>query len=210
MEKKTQNMIKDVKGKEILPANHTVTPYWNVRALADWRYESDRWIAVSALCRSLQVLCCLNKRREKQKKLQPDMTFHAAIVPDISLPSYLKRIAWYLECPKACFALALEYIHRLAKVKPEVEVNMNSAHQLVVSCIMVSAKFIGDKIFKNTYYASVSGLPLTTLHAFEIKLLFFLKFDLHVLPECFDARYQVMLAENQGPNKVIIRPYSTS
>jgi len=85
-------------------------------------------------------------------------------------------------------------------------VNEHSVHQLVVTSIMVSAKFIDDKIFKNAYYSTVSGLPVSTLHAFEIKLMFFLKFDLCVLPECFNARYKAMVAENNGPNKVFIRP----
>jgi len=206
MEKKTQNTIKNANGGETLLPNPRVTTEWKFGAKPHWRYDPDRWIIVSALCHSLQVLCSVNTRRVKPLNLQRDITFHAATVPEISLTSYLKRIAWFLDCPKACFILALEYIHRLMKVKPEVELNNNSVHQLVVTCIMVSAKFISNKVFKNTYYARVSGLPVTTLHAFEIKLLFFMTFDLSVSPDCFNFRYKAMVAENIGPNKVIIRP----
>jgi len=171
-----------------------------------WRYDSRRWIIVSALCRALQDICAMNKRKKKPEGGQPDMTFHSETIPDISLPDYLKRIAWFLQCSKECFVLALEYIHRLMKVRPEIELNDNSVHQLIISCIVVSAKFIDDKTYKNTFYAMVGGLPVITLSAFEIKLLFFLKFDLFILPEQLNARYETMLVENQGSSKVNIRP----
>ena len=115
-------------------------------------------------------------------------------------------VAWYLQCSKECFVLALEYIHRLMKLRPDVELNNNSVHQLVISFIVISAKFIDDKTYKNTFYARVGGLPVITLSAFEIKLLFYLKFDLFISPEQLNARYATMLVENQGPNMVKISP----
>jgi len=75
-----------------------------------------------------------------------------------------------------------------------------------MTCIIVATKFIDDKLFKNTFYARVAGIPVAQLSAFEVQLLFFLKFDLRVLPEQFNTRYTVMLADNQGPGMVRIRP----
>jgi len=48
-------------------------------------------------------------------------------------------------------------------------------------------------------------IPVTNLSALEVQLVFLLKFDLHVLPENYNARYQSMLAENEGLHKVVIR-----
>jgi len=170
-----------------------------------WRYDPDRWITVSALCHSLQVICRNNEQRVKPKNFQPIMIFYSPTVPEISLPAYLKRIAWFLGCPTACFVLALEYVYRLAHCCPEVEVNDKSVHQIIITCIMVATKLIYDRRFKNTFYARVAGIPVTNLSALEVQLVFLLKFDLHVLPENYNARYQSMLAENEGLHKVVIR-----
>merc|ERR1719285_55275 len=171
-----------------------------------WRYDPVRWNTISALCNSLQVICRKNKQKVKPNDFQPNMIFHSPSIPDISLPAYLKRIAWFLGCPPACFVLALEYVHRLTQCCPEVEVNDYSVHQIGITCIMVATKFIHDKLLKNTFYARVAGLPVTSLSAFEVQLVFLLKFDLRFLPEQYNARYHSMLAENQGSGRVIIRP----
>jgi len=172
----------------------------------DWRQDTDRWVTVSALCHALEVICFTNERRVKSNHFQPNMVFHRPNVPNISLPAYLQRIAWYLRCSSACFVLALEYIHRLGHYCPEIEVNHKSVHGIVMTCIMVAMKFLDDKQFKNTFYARVAGLPVLNLAAFEVRLVFFLKFDLAVLPKQYNARYAAMVADNQGPGMVSIRP----
>jgi len=171
-----------------------------------WRYEPKRWITVSALCHELEVLCLRNKRQVRSTNSEPYMIFHSQSIPDISLRAYLKRIAWFLGCSTACFVLALEYIYRLARHCPEVKLNDYSVHQIVITCIMVATKFIDDKKFKNTFYARVAGVSVTNLSALEVRLIFFLNFDVRVLPEQYKARYEAMLRDNQGPNMVIIRP----
>jgi len=171
-----------------------------------WRYEPNRWITVSALCHELQILCRTNKYKIRSPNFMPCTIFQTNSVPDISLPDYLKRIAWFLGCPTACFVLALEYIYRLSHLCPEVELNEYSVHQIVVTCIMVATKFIDDKLIKNTFYARIAGVPVTNLSALEVRLVFFLKFDLRVLPEQYAERYETMLRDNQGPSMVIIQP----
>jgi len=171
-----------------------------------WRYESNRWITVSALCHELQVICRRNKGQIRSSNFKPCTMFQTNSVPDISLPAYLKRIAWFLGCPTACFVIALEYVYRLSHLCPEVELNKYSVHQIVITCIVVATKFIDDKLFKNTFYARIAGVSVKNISAFEIRLVFFLKFDLLVLPEQYVARYESMLRDNQGPDMVIIQP----
>jgi len=171
-----------------------------------WRYESNRWITVSALCHELQVICHRNKRQIRSSNFEPCTIFQTNTVPEISLPDYLKRIAWFLGCPTACFVIALEYVYRLSHVCPELELNEYSVHQIVMTCIVVATKFLDDKLFKNTFYARIAGVSVTNLSACEIRLVFFLKFDLLVLPEQYVARYESMLRDNQGPDMVIIQP----
>jgi len=71
---------------------------------------------------------------------------------------------------------------------------------------MVATKFFDDKLFKNTFYARIAGIPVTNISAYEVQVLFSLNFDLCVLPEQYEYRYTTMVAENQGPTMVHIRP----
>jgi len=151
-------------------------------------------------------LCRRNKSQIRSSNVKPCTIFQTNSVPDISLPSYLERIAWFLGCPTACFVIALEYVYRLSHLCPEVELNKYSVHQIVITCIVVATKFIDDKLFKNTFYARIAGVSVKNISAFEIRLVFFLKFDLLVLPEQYVARYESMLRDNQGPDMVIIQP----
>lgn len=172
-----------------------------------WRYNADRWETVSALCHSLEHMCLKTKHRRKGCLKPVERTvFYSTKVPDISIAAYLKRIAWFSECSKACFVLALEYIHRLVKYKPHMEVSYNVVHQLILTCIMVATKFFDDRFFKNSFYARVGGVQRVTLSGFEVQLLFFLNFDFHLLPEQYDARHKAMLTDNQGSSKVTIGP----
>jgi len=172
----------------------------------EWRYDPERWILVSALCHALESMCYFEGKKPEEER-GPLTKFHAETVPQIPLSAYLKRIAWFSECSKACFVLTLEYIYRLKKYKPEVEINSKAVHQLAITCIMVSAKFFDDKFFNNSFYARVGGLPAAVISGLELQLLFFLNFDLHVLPEDFNSRYKLMVQDNNDSHyKVDIGP----
>ena len=149
-------------------------------------------------------MCHVSKETVDTTKQQRNNIFHAAIVPDISLAEYLKRIAWFHNCSKECFVLALEYIHRVKKSAPEVEVNYHTAHHLILTCIKVASKYYDDVVFKNLFYAKVVGLPMSTISVFEIRLLFLISFDLYVAPEQYLRRHKKMLINNQGQNMVTI------
>merc|ERR1719334_1331133 len=117
-------------------------------------------------------MCRANNQKITTKIAQPKTGFHAAVTPDISISDFLKRIGWFCDCPKECFVIALEYIHRIVKCKPEIQVNFNCVHHLILTCLLVSVK----------YYAQVVGLPAVDISTLEKELLFLLSFDLFVLP----------------------------
>lgn len=171
-----------------------------------WRYNKARWVTVSAFCNSLEYMCQKNSLSGQPKKPLENSRFHAPNVSHIPLAGYLKRIAWFFECSKECFVIALEYIHHLVRVRPEVEVNYSTVRQLTVAALRVSNKFIDDKYISNSYYAHIVDLPANTISVFEAQLLFFLNFDLNLPPEQYYARYKTMLANNHGPGKVSIWP----
>jgi len=172
----------------------------------EWRYEKDRWISVSALCYTLEKMSMMNDNNGKSAGLEYKSEFHAETVPAISLAAYLERIAWYFDCSTQCFVLALEYMIRLEKCKRTLKVNKNTVHQLVATCLKISAKYFDDKVFNNSFYAHIAGLSAAVINAFEVRLLFYLKFDLYIDPDQYQKRYKMMLSNNDGPNAVIISP----
>jgi len=171
----------------------------------EWRYNTERWAIVSAFCHAIEQMCRANNQKIT-KRAQPKTRFHAALIPDISLADFLKRIGWFCDCPKECFVIALEYIHRTVKCRPDIQVNYNSAHNLISTCVQVSVKFYDDVVLNHKYYAQVVGLPAVEMTTLEKELLFLLSFDLFVLPEKYQQLRKQMLHDNKGLYKVDIKP----
>jgi len=169
-----------------------------------WRHDKYRWKIVSALCNALEQMCTKNN---KCTVLEPvEKTFYVETVPTISIADFLERIAWYFNCSTQCFVFALEYIKRLKKYKPTLIVNYHTVHQLIATCVKVSAKYFDDTVFNNKFYAQVVGLPPVEINAFEVRLLFFLKFDLYVEADKYKAMCKEMQRDNTGPSAVVIAP----
>jgi len=171
----------------------------------EWLYDPQRWVTVSAFCHALERMSFVSEHK-RINGTEISTRFHVQSVPIIPIAAYIKRIAWFTECSTTCFVLALEYIHRLARYRPQFEVNRYSLHQLAITAVMVSAKFFDDLYYKNSFYAEVGGVSAAAISGLEVQLMQFLSFDLFVLPEQYEARYRAMLTDNQGPSKVRIGP----
>jgi len=172
---------------------------------SDYRYSPDRWVIVAAFGRELEVICQDNSPLGKNKSAE-NMGISLPSLMNIPVAVYLQRIAWLFDCSKECFVIALEYIHRLIRRRPELKVNYSTVHQLIVASLRVSNKFFDDKVVQSSYYAHIVDLPANTISVFERQLLYFLNFDLNVRPDQYYARYSSMLDDNQGPNRVTIWP----
>jgi hypothetical protein len=65
------------------------------------------------------------------------------------------RIAKYAACSGECFVLALVYIDRIIQSNPTFVVNSLNIHRLLITSVMLAAKFFDDQYFNNAYYAKV-------------------------------------------------------
>ena len=120
--------------------------------------------------------------------------FHAMRAPAISIKDYLERIFKYASCSSECFVLALVYIDRLIQ-RNNFVINSLNAHRVVITSIMLAAKFFDDQYFNNAYYAKVGGVPLAEINSLELEYLFLINFSLHVTPEAF-RKYYMELANH--------------
>eukprot|EP00949_MAST-11_sp_MAST-11-sp1_P000518 g518.t1 len=114
--------------------------------------------------------------------------FHALRPPSISIENYLKRISKYASCSSECFVLALIYIDRVIQ-RQQFLINSLNVHRMIITSVMMAAKFFDDHYFKNAFYAKVGGVPCHEMNSLEVEFLFLINFSLHVTPEVFCKYY---------------------
>jgi hypothetical protein len=81
--------------------------------------------------------------------------------------------------------LALVYIDRLIQRNNFLLTDLN-VHRVVITAILLAAKFFDDAYYNNAYYAKVGGVMVSEINGLEVDFLFRINFSLHVTPEEFD------------------------
>ncbi|KAG6579857.1 uncharacterized protein IUM83_09969 [Phytophthora cinnamomi] len=120
--------------------------------------------------------------------------FEAFRAPGISVRDYLARIHKYASCSPECFVLALVYMDRLHQMQGFVLTELN-VHRVVITSVVLAAKFFDDHYFNNAYYAKVGGVPCPEMNELEVEYLLLINFSLHVNSETY-ARYYNELANH--------------
>ncbi|KAF9356118.1 hypothetical protein BGX26_005703 [Mortierella sp. AD094] len=72
---------------------------------------------------------------------------------------------------------------KLAIASNGFRINSFNIHRLLITCIMVAAKFTSDHFYSNARYAKVGGLSLLELNQLELEFLFTTRFELNVKVE---------------------------
>lgn len=114
--------------------------------------------------------------------------FHALKAPGISVLAYLERIHKYASCSTECFVLALIYIDRLIQKNNFFLTELN-VHRVVITAVLLAAKFFDDAYYNNAYYAKVGGVMVQEMNSLEVEFLFRINFSLHANPEVY-SKYQ--------------------
>eukprot|EP00578_Thalassiosira_sp_NH16_P005647 CAMPEP_0181137584 /NCGR_PEP_ID=MMETSP1071-20121207/33781_1 /TAXON_ID=35127 /ORGANISM="Thalassiosira sp., Strain NH16" /LENGTH=556 /DNA_ID=CAMNT_0023224343 /DNA_START=478 /DNA_END=2148 /DNA_ORIENTATION=+ len=127
---------------------------------------------------------------------QEQTHFHAQRAPAIGILQYLERIHKYASCSKECFILALIYIDRLIQRNNFLLTDLN-VHRVVITAVLLAAKFFDDAYYNNAYYAKVGGVLVEEMNNLECQFLFKIDFSLRVLPEVFD-KYSAELVSHSS------------
>eukprot|EP00494_Astrolonche_serrata_P022670 UN22927 len=121
--------------------------------------ERRRRAIIPVLAKVLTQLCVRNDGwREAPSRMSK---FHALHPPPITIEDYLERIAKYSCCSEECFVLALIYIDRLIQCNPAFLVNSLNVHRIIITSVMLAAKFFDDHYYNNAYYGKVGGVQNT-------------------------------------------------
>ncbi|RAL46191.1 hypothetical protein DM860_016624 [Cuscuta australis] len=127
--------------------------------------------------------------------------FHGVRRPGISVGSYLERIFKYANCSPACFVVAYVYLDRFTHRHRSVLINSFNVHRLLITSVMVAAKFMDDMYYNNAYYAKVGGISTREMNLLEVDFLFGLGFHLNVTPATFHSYCAHLHAET-----LLLRP----
>ncbi|KAE8687309.1 Cyclin family protein [Hibiscus syriacus] len=142
--------------------------------------DSGNWIPGNPTVLSLlsSVLERSVRRNEKflvRSKTKDSMTiFHGSKEPSLNIRQFLQRIDAYLT-------------------------SLN-VHRLLITSVLVAAKFMDDQCYNNAYYAKVGGVSREELNRLEMKFLFDLDFRLHVTTEVFN-KYWLKIQQGDGENQ---------
>jgi len=145
--------------------------------------EQRRTKLVEVLADVLERLCKRNDHLIQSNT--PVTRFHALAPPQITIKSYLERIAKYSSCSEECFILSLIYIDRLIRKNERFLVSSLNVHRLMITSIMLGAKFFDDQYFNNKYFGKVGGVSGREMNLLEIEFLFMINFDLFVETELY-------------------------
>jgi hypothetical protein len=153
---------------------------------------------VRVLAAVLDRLVCANTNIARADPGQVTK-FHALKAPCIGILQYLERIHKYASCSSECFILALIYIDRLIQRNNFLLTGLN-VHRVVITAVLLAAKFFDDAYYNNAYYAKVGGVLVSEMNGLEVDFLFRINFSLHVTPELFEKYRAELLSHSVGPD----------
>lgn len=128
--------------------------------------------------------------------------FEAGKACPLTASAYLKRIMKYGGCSPCCVVVGLMYLQRLKQRMPTVCLTSGNMQRLLLTSVMVAAKFLDDLYYSNKHWARIGGLNLQDVNALELKLLFQLSFAMGVTRE----EYQEYLQGLVGAGNMLAPP----
>jgi len=158
---------------------------------------------VRVLAAVLDRLVCANSPLARTEPGQVTK-FHALKAPGIGIQQYLERIHKYASCSSQCFIMALIYIDRLIQRNNFLLTELN-VHRVIVTAVLLAAKFFDDAYYNNAYYAKVGGVLISEMNGLEVDFLFRINFSLHVTPDLFE-QYRAELLSHSGTDCLPLAP----
>ncbi|CAE5966208.1 unnamed protein product [Arabidopsis arenosa] len=116
--------------------------------------------------------------------------FHGSKAPSMIIYRYTERIHRYAQCSPACFVAAFAYILRYLR-RPEAtskdrRLTSLNVHRLLITSLLVAAKFLDRKCYNNAYYAKIGGVSTEEMNRLERTFLFDIDFRLNITTETFE------------------------
>lgn len=122
--------------------------------------------------------------------------FHGSRAPSMTIHRYTERVYRYAHCSPACFVAAFAYILRYLEM-PSMSHRLTSlnVHRLLITSLLVAAKFLERKCHNNAYYAKIGGVSTEEMNRLERTFLFDLDFRVNITTEVFEKHCLMLQGE---------------
>lgn len=160
------------------------------------------------LAKCLTIICHQGDQTLSQQGSNPNSggpqgwvtRFHAVQPPQVSVQDYMVRLQKYFHCSNENFILAFVYLDRVITINPDqLKISTYIIHRLIVTALVIAAKYHDDIYYSNTYYAKVAGVSAAEMNHLEAHFLHLLNWNVHVSPHEYN-RYREII-ENYGDNQ---------
>jgi hypothetical protein len=111
--------------------------------------------------------------------------FYSAFKQPFSLDFYVRRLVQYTNCSASAFVVAMVYLDRLQQATPGLRLGHMNCHRLLITAVVLAAKYLDDEVYSNAYYARVGGLTTQELNRLEAAMLDLLSWNLSVSPATY-------------------------
>lgn len=107
----------------------------------------------------------------------PIAQFFSLHPADISPSVYVRRIRKYANCSNSVYLYALAILGRLERLDGRLRISAYNMHRLLITSVMISAKFLDHAWYSSKYYARVGGIStVAEMNGLEITMLQLLDF----------------------------------
>lgn len=106
--------------------------------------------------------------------------FQCKTVPEMTITKYFRRLVKYTGVSGESMILSMVHIARVYRTYPNFPINILTIHRLLLTSLLISAKFFDDSFLNNSRYARVGGVKCQELNMLEVELLFLIDFNLYV------------------------------
>lgn len=106
--------------------------------------------------------------------------FNSSTIPNISLEDFLRRLHKYTQFSAECLVIAIVYIDRYNMEVPEFSLNNLNVHKMVLTAVLLAAKFQDDFYYDNKAFEFAGGVNAMHLHQLELDIFEKLDYNLYV------------------------------
>ncbi len=129
----------------------------------------------------LTGICLENRHKTNNKSIQ---FFSSKKIPSISIYDFLERIVKYSKIEKSTLVLIFIYIDQLCDMN-NVDLTFYNIHKLILSSLVIAAKYNEDKYLSNDFYAKLGGITKKEINILEYQFLSLINFSLYISDEIY-------------------------
>lgn len=127
-------------------------------------------------------------------KQQAKTPFFSKVVPNITIEAYIQRVIKYTRLEVSSLVLMSVYIDSFCELNGFL-LTKHNIFRVLITAALIAIKYNEDKIYIDSHYAKVGGIPLEELNILEFSFLNGLDYNLYVEEETYELLHNYLVSE---------------